>query len=326
MPRPNRPWYRADRGEWYMTIGGVKTRLKVFDPDDLSGAMAAVERLQATAKPVQTVAGVVERFQREELPNRSEATISSYTQRLKWVVEKFGRVNITDLDPRAIRQAADRESGWRNGTKRLTLTVFQLVVRWGGRGDFSIEMPPWGQRDERCVISREELSAVLNLCKGDFGPLVQWLFLTGCRPKEGRTLTAEMVDWQGGKAILEDHKTRGKVQKAKTVYLSDSALDILKRQREKYRSGYLFRHTNGRPISASGIQARWRRIREALGLRSQVVTYGLRHSFATHLLEGGASARDVAELLGHTSTEMVTKIYSHFVDPGRLRDVAGKLG
>lgn len=329
MPRPNRPWFRADRGEWYMTIDGVKTRLRVFDPDDCDGAVAAAESLrgavQAEAVRRGTLAEAVDGFKVDQFPSRSEATRYAYTNRLRWAFKHFGSVPVESLDPKEVEKLAAGER-WTDSTKRLTLTCIQVVVRWAGRKDFTLDMPRWGRRDEQCVLSRGELESVLAECKGDFGPLVRFLFLTGCRPTEGRTVTADMVRWDRSVVVLEKHKTRHATGRAKTVHLSESALAVLEGQRVKYKTGHLFRREDGLPYRDVGVVRRWARIRKKLGLRSQVVPYSLRHSFATHLLELGESSRDVAELLGHTSTAMVEQTYGHFVNPGRLRSVAGKLG
>jgi site-specific recombinase XerD len=79
----------------------------------------------------------------------------------------------------------------------------------------------------------------------------------------------------------------------------------------------LFLNHHGAPLGARGIRWRLDRLRVAAGLPEGVSPHTLRHSFATHLLDGGADLRVVQELLGHESLA-TTQIYTH-VSPARLR-------
>jgi site-specific recombinase XerD len=80
----------------------------------------------------------------------------------------------------------------------------------------------------------------------------------------------------------------------------------------------VFLNHHGAPLGVRGLRGRLDRLRREAGLPEGVSPHTLRHSFATHLLEGGADLRVVQELLGHEGPA-TTQIYTH-VSPGRLRD------
>ncbi len=80
----------------------------------------------------------------------------------------------------------------------------------------------------------------------------------------------------------------------------------------------IFLNHRGRPLGVRGLRYRLDGLCRRAGLPEGVTPHTLRHSFATHLLDGGADLRVVQELLGHENLA-TTQIYTH-VSPGRLRD------
>jgi integrase/recombinase XerD len=83
--------------------------------------------------------------------------------------------------------------------------------------------------------------------------------------------------------------------------------------------GKLFLNAQGRPLSRMGAWGILRKYVDRSGLKARVTPHTLRHSFATHLLEGGADLRAVQEMLGHADIS-TTQIYTH-VDREYLRSV-----
>lgn len=83
--------------------------------------------------------------------------------------------------------------------------------------------------------------------------------------------------------------------------------------------GMLFLNANGRPLSRVGAWGIVKRYAKRAGIRKRVTPHTLRHSFATHLLEGGADLRAVQEMLGHADLS-TTQLYTH-VDRDYLRTV-----
>jgi site-specific recombinase XerD len=143
--------------------------------------------------------------------------------------------------------------------------------------------------------------------------LLELIYAGGLRVSEARGLDIRDVD-------LESRELRvtGKGSKQRVVLIGNVARDTLAlylgQEREKLAGresrGALFLNRFGARLSQRSIQKKVRSYAAMVGLRSDVHTHTLRHSFATHLLEGGADLRVVQELLGHASPA-TTQVYTH---------------
>lgn len=114
-------------------------------------------------------------------------------------------------------------------------------------------------------------------------------------------------------------RVRGKGDKERLVPIGDSALKYIAIYREHVRShisvqkGYedhLFLNRRGRKLSRVYIFMLLKELAQKAGIRKSISPHTFRHSFATHLLEGGADLRAVQEMLGHASIT-TTEIYTH---------------
>ena len=93
-------------------------------------------------------------------------------------------------------------------------------------------------------------------------------------------------------------------------YVARVRPELAARARDERSARTLFLSRRGRPLSREGIFRRIARYARAAGLDSRVGAHTLRHSFATHLLAGGADLRAVQEMLGHARVT-TTEIYTH---------------
>ena len=94
--------------------------------------------------------------------------------------------------------------------------------------------------------------------------------------------------------------------------LSNTALDVLRQYFKEYRPKiWLFPGvTEDKHITERSVQRIFVKAREKAGIKKELSIHFLRHSFATHLLEGGTDLRYIQELLGHKSSK-TTEIYTH---------------
>src|SRR5262249_52378247 len=123
----------------------------------------------------------------------------------------------------------------------------------------------------------------------------------------------------------------GKGDKERVVPLGSRARDALKAYLARDRAVMVAKHPDttalfvarsGRALSRVGLWHIVKAHARSAGLRAEVSPHTLRHSFATHLLAGGADLRAVQEMLGHASIA-TTQIYTR-VELSRLREVHSK--
>lgn len=138
----------------------------------------------------------------------------------------------------------------------------------------------------------------------------------------------EIVNLDEGALDFETEQLRvlGKGQKERLLPVGEPAQKALRRYLEKGRRALeadprehaLFLSKSGRRLSNSDVTRRLGLWTREAALAAGVSPHALRHSFATHLLEGGADLRTIQELLGHASIS-TTQVYTR-VDAARLRD------
>src|ERR687888_515418 len=140
------------------------------------------------------------------------------------------------------------------------------------------------------------------------------------RAEELVNLNATSVDFDA-----EQLRVEGKGSKARIVPAGEPALRALARYLERARPALaagdgepaLFLSKSGRRLSTSDVRRRLRVWARQAAVQGGISPHALRHSFATHLLEGGADLRSIQELLGHASIS-TTQIYTR-VESARLK-------
>jgi site-specific recombinase XerD len=152
--------------------------------------------------------------------------------------------------------------------------------------------------------------------------MLELAYSSGLRSAEVVDLDLDSLDLPGGRV-----KVIGKGSRHRLVPVGEPAEAAIRRYLEEGRPELLsdpeqealFLSRSGRRLSTSDVSRRLAvRVRKAASAGG-ISPHTLRHSFATHLLEGGADLRSIQELLGHSSIS-TTQVYTH-LDTARLRDV-----
>lgn len=153
--------------------------------------------------------------------------------------------------------------------------------------------------------------------------MLEILYATGMRVSEIASLTVDDVDLEGG-AI----RCMGKGSKERVMPLYPRAVEAVRDYLENGREALLgdnpkertlFLNPRGERLTRQGLWLIIKGYARELELDDRVTPHTLRHSFATHMLNGGAGLREVQRLLGHANIS-TTQIYTH-VSRDRLRQV-----
>jgi len=150
--------------------------------------------------------------------------------------------------------------------------------------------------------------------------LFELAYACGLRAEELVSLTLAHVDHDG-----EQLRVEGKGRKTRFLPVGEPAMAALRLYLERARPALgdggaqaaLFLSKSGRPLGTGDVRRRLRVWTARAGLQGGVSPHALRHSFATHLLDGGADLRTIQELLGHSSLS-TTQVYTR-VESARLR-------
>lgn len=170
-------------------------------------------------------------------------------------------------------------------------------------------------------LSISEVNKLLNIpLNSEFDyrnkAMLELMYATGLRVSELVSIEYSNIDFEN--SII---RINGKGKKERIIPLGEVASYYLKVYLSDYRSKLLKRNTynqvflnnHGKPITRQGFNYILENIRELTGITKEITPHVLRHSFATHLLEGGADIRSIQEMLGHENIS-TTNIYTEVVN------------
>ena len=208
---------------------------------------------------------------------------------------------------------------------RIINLLRQIVNEAADRYDFRTPFQNIKQlKVKRCDIhpfSLEEVRLIINSVRQDYKNYYTVRFFTGMRAGEVNGLKWKYVDFERRLILVRETVVDGEDEYTKNdgsqrdIQMSQAVFDALKEQEKATRhlSQYVFCNTQGNPLAHKNVTKRvWYPLLRHLGLEKRR-PYQTRHTAATLWLAAGENPEWIARQMGHTTTEMLFRVYSRFV-------------
>lgn len=176
-------------------------------------------------------------------------------------------------------------------------------------------------------FSLDEVKSIVSHCRSDYRPYLTTRFFTGMRSGEIHGLKWSRVDFERRQILVRETYGHGRVEYTKNdgsqreIAMSSIVYDALREQQKATGDReYVFCNRNGEPLDEGNVTKRvWYPLLSVLGLDRRR-PYETRHTCATLWLAAGEAPEWIARQLGHTTTEMLFRVYSRYVPNLTRRD------
>lgn len=239
-----------------------------------------------------------------KLRNFSHYSYDTYLSKAKEMVRYFNKPmeEVTTEEMRKFLMMLKEERHLAN----KTVNYYNSILRFMYEVTLDIvlnkkQIPMLKHTREICkVLTKEELSAFFYACDDiKYRTIFMLIYGSGLRIGETANLRVEDIDSKRMRIFVRN----GKGNKQRYTILPKASLEMLreyyKKERPKHPEGYLFLNREGNPIKVERMRVYFRKYRREAKLNEKFVVHSLRHSFATNLIENGATLLQVKELLGH---------------------------
>lgn len=270
MPKFAKPWFRACRGVWYVSLDGKQINLG----PDRTAAFEEYARLIAAPKETKPVAehclpAVLDAFLTWLKPRRSPETFLWYQYRLERLARRYPKLDASRLTCAMVEDWVD-EYQLSVTSRRNYFRAAKKAMKWAkSRGMVrrnrirTLEVPAGESRE--VVISLPLYEQILSLIRDPgFRDLVVTTWETGCRPQESLRVEARHVDLTNQRWVFPKSESKNK-KLSRVVYLADAAIAITRQLVELYPTGKLFRNSRGRAWTTDAVNNMFRRIQVRIG-------------------------------------------------------------
>jgi integrase len=317
--KPSKPWFRSDRNAWFVCFEGKQINL---GPDKTEAERHFHELMARQQPSVQSpsspfVCSIIDLFLDWTQGHRAAGTYAWYAKHLQAFLDSLadaGRLTVEELKPFHVYQWTDKKKAWGDSYRRGAIIAVQRAFTWAekiGHIDKSpirhIEKPAQGKTEKTVPV--DHYHTMLKNVRGQTArDLLTFSWEVGPRPQETRIIEARHFNPTTGKIEIPPAEAKGK-KRWRIIYLTDKALEIVKRLVAKHPTGPIFRNCEGQPWTPFSTCCLFTRLKAKVNVKYSLYTF--RHTFCQRLLEAGTDHLTVAALMGHANGQMVATTYSH---------------
>jgi integrase len=310
MPRKPKPYFRKQTQTWYFSTGGKQFSLGK-DRDD-----AFQKFYEMMADPADLAVSTDTLYELSQVyldwvqANRKEVTYDKHKHYLASFIGSVGkRLKPIGLKPFHLTKWTNKDS-WNSSSRHDAISIVGRMLNWAVREGHLASNPIQGikkprMRRREIVYTPDQWKQIKARATGPLIDLIDFLWSTGCRPKEARTVEARHV--HDDLVIFPPDESKGETD-SRVIFMAPEAKAIVDRMTKLRPTGPLFLNSRGNPWTKDAIVCRLSRISEKVGFR--VIAYGARHSYATNALIKSVDTVSLSHLMGHKDTRMINN-YAH---------------
>lgn len=307
-------WWSASHKAWYVTDNRHHRQL--------FGLELPVTGKQVISKIHQVNLPAFQRFQELiKLKGYSRHTLRTYSIAFAQLLYSLKSYPVNDLTPERLRsyflychQKLELSESEIHGRINAIKFYFEQVLH---RDKMFFDIPrPKKRLLLPKMLNRKEVQKVLEAKENKKHKLMLKLcYGMGLRVSEVAGLKISDID--SVSMLVRIEQAKGK--KDRVVGLPQTILEELRAYYKEYRPKvYLFEGQSGDQYSVRSVQSVFKSAMRKAGINKRIGIHGLRHSYATHLLETGTDIRIIQELLGHENLK-TTEIYTHVSTPAKAK-------
>ena len=321
MPHFPKPFFKRGRGVWYVEIDRHQHNLG----PDRDEAFRQYHELMGQPREhkvsPQSLAAITDAFLEWVERNRSPDTYEWYRYRLQRFIERHPDLRASDLRPYHVQNWVDsyrlsvtsRRNYFRSVKRCMKWAKVQGYLDLNPIADMEV---PRAESNAVCILQQEFDTLMSHVRNREFADLLTVTWESGCRPQESLRVEARHVDIANQRWVFPKSESKMK-RLTRVVYMTDTAMQIIRRLMLAYPKGPLFRNTSGRKWTKNSVNCGFLELQRRMGkdemkrrgeeISEEAITTLVPTLTSTGIRNGNVTPKTCAELRCEAKRKLVCK-------------------